>query len=1237
MKYRDLIQFEPIETVVQLRDANELTEAEQLVRTYVISDEMAERLTGVVFPNLQFEEPSDNKGILIVGNYGTGKSHLMSVLSAIAEHGDLVERLQNAEVAGAAQTIAGKFQVIRTELGSTTMDFREFVCSQLEESLFNMGVSFKFPPRDEIPNHKGAFEDLMQAFGDEYPEQGLLLIVDELLDYLRTRKDQELILDLNFLREVGEVCKGSRFRFIAGLQETLFDNPRFGFVAETVRRVKDRFEQVRIAQTDVKFVVAQRLLKKTGEQTVKIREHLTPFARFYGNLNERMDDYVSLYPIHPDYIDTFGRIAFAEKREVLKSLSSAMKQRLDQEVPQDAPGLIAYDSYWTTLKENPSFRAVPEIKSVIDCSHVLESRIQQAFTRPAYKPMALRIIHGLSVHRLTTGDIYATIGASPEELRDALALYDPMVAELGGDSADDLLSQVETVLREIHKTVSGQFISSNPDNRQYYLDLKKSDDFDALIEKRAESLDDTQLDRYYYNALKIALECEDQTYVTGYNIWQHDDLEWKERRATRQGYLFFGAPNERATAVPQRDFYLYFIQPYDPPHYRDEQLTDEVFFKLAKPDKEFDDALHLYAAAIDLASTASGQARSSYEQKAAEHLRKLTNWLRERLTTAFTVTYQGQTKPLLEWLKGKSFGTGARANTRDMVNLVGANCLATHFAEQAPEYPVFSVLITQQNRPQATEAVLRALRGGTRSSQATAVLDALSLLDGERIDPYQSKYTDFIRNRLTQKGEGQVLNRSEMIEDVQGIEYMAPGQYRLEPEWVVVLLAALIYSGDIVLAIPGQKFDANNLDALATTAVDTLKNFKHIEPPKDWNLPALKALFELLGLAPGLAQLVTQGKAEPIQQLQSGVTQLVNKLVLAQQKIQSGLPFWGKPLLTTAEQEEFRKRLTDGKAFLESLQGYTSPGKLKNFRYSTKEVKNRRGALQTLDEIESLSELISELGSLASYLSTAEALLPMDHAWLKEMRQVREGVQLELLNGERRNQAGFRQQTVQKLSALKQGYIQNYLDIHTRARLGGNEAHRKDQLLQDGRIESLKRLATIDLMPRGQLTTVQNELGSLKDCSALTQAELEAAPICPHCQFRPANELVDLPASAVLSQVDERLDQMVEEWTRTLLRNLEDPITQANVELLGKAQKQMVSEFLAKQELPESLSQGFIQALQDVLSGLDKVVMGMSDLKAALLEGGMPATQEEIERRFKGYLKAQTKGRDLSKVRIVVE
>ena len=44
MRYGDLIQFEPIESVIQLLDANRPDEGKKLVGTYVISDDMAERI-----------------------------------------------------------------------------------------------------------------------------------------------------------------------------------------------------------------------------------------------------------------------------------------------------------------------------------------------------------------------------------------------------------------------------------------------------------------------------------------------------------------------------------------------------------------------------------------------------------------------------------------------------------------------------------------------------------------------------------------------------------------------------------------------------------------------------------------------------------------------------------------------------------------------------------------------------------------------------------------------------------------------------------------------------------------------------------------------------------------------------------------------------------------------------------------------------------------------------------------
>ena len=84
MKYSELISFNPIEDVIQLTTADNVDKAREYVKTYVMSDTMAEGLQAPVIDQLQMDEVIDNKGVLVVGNYGTGKSHLMSVISAIS-------------------------------------------------------------------------------------------------------------------------------------------------------------------------------------------------------------------------------------------------------------------------------------------------------------------------------------------------------------------------------------------------------------------------------------------------------------------------------------------------------------------------------------------------------------------------------------------------------------------------------------------------------------------------------------------------------------------------------------------------------------------------------------------------------------------------------------------------------------------------------------------------------------------------------------------------------------------------------------------------------------------------------------------------------------------------------------------------------------------------------------------------------------------------------------------------
>ena len=270
MNYSELFQFEPLESAVQLVKANEVNEARRLVGTYVISDEMADRLSGTVFPHLCLDCASGNKGLLIIGRHGAGRSHLMAAVSALAEHKDLAEDVANARVASAAGAIAGHFKVLRVEPGDILTDLRDSLCRQMAASLTRWGVVGVSQIPDESPHFRVWIEAMMAEFNKAFPEHGLLLVLDQLTDYLRGRKWRAITRDLAVLQEIGMACGSLNIRFITELREEVFDLPEFSKVADSFRKTHSHFVRITIPANDARCIVRGRLLRKTVEQRLRL-------------------------------------------------------------------------------------------------------------------------------------------------------------------------------------------------------------------------------------------------------------------------------------------------------------------------------------------------------------------------------------------------------------------------------------------------------------------------------------------------------------------------------------------------------------------------------------------------------------------------------------------------------------------------------------------------------------------------------------------------------------------------------------------------------------------------------------------------------------------------------------------------------------------------------------------------------------------------------------------------------
>src|SRR5262249_5526776 len=158
------------------------------------------------------------------------------------------------------------------------------------------------------------------------------------------------------------------------------------------------------------------------------------------------------------------------------------------------------------------------------------------------------------------------------------------------------------------------------------------------------------------------------------------------------------------------------------------------------------------------------------------------------------------------------------------------------------------------------------------------------------------------------------------------------------------------------------------------------------------------------------------------------------------------------------------------------------------------------------------------------------------------------------------------------LQKARDDYKTTYIGLHKKARLGVNEDSKKKDLLKDPRLEKPKKLLGVVLLPHGSLTELQTRLANLKPCHTLVKDNLDSSPICPDCNFRPQEERLGASSLAVLQQIDQQLDALLENWTRTLLDNLADPTAKKSIGLLPETQRSAVNEFLAAKALPEKVS-----------------------------------------------------------------
>lgn len=1221
MKYKELIQFEPITTIVKLVNAGDQSVAENLVKTFVFSKKMQEDLKEIIIKNLVTEPTYETLGIQVVGSYGTGKSHLMSLVSAIAENADLVKLIQNEELKKVFKSIAGKYKVLRFEIG-TDKSLKDIVFAQIERYLKKEGVNYKFDD-DSHYSWKELIQKMMAEFESKFPVQHFLIVIDELLEYLKGRKPSELHNDLMLLRQLGEACDNSRFKLMFGVQELLYRSPEFQFQADMLNKIEDRYADLIITKEDVSYVVKERLLKKDLHQKAKIREHLLKFAHMFEGINTNLNEFIDLFPVHPNYVSYFEKIKHGKsQREILKVLSVKFKDILEKDVPLNNPGLITYDTYWPDLASNPAMLAIPDIRIVRDKVDIITGRVTNHFTgaRSNRKEIAQSISQALAI-RILCDDLDKRNGASAHNLKEDLC-----VTITGVDEPELLLAAIDNTAKQLVTATAGQYVDLDVVSSDFYIRTEGGINIPQLIRDYADEVikkDSDQADQYYFDFLQYVLEIQQDSYRSGFKIWQHS-LEWIDKKSFRLGYIFFGNPNERSTTEPIQQYYIFFCPLFNAINRNDE--TDEVYFDVAGLSDEFKDTICLYGAAKAKHASAPTNQKQLFSSQIKEYQDKAISLFDKEYTDKTKVIYKGDSKSL------KSFPLPGEGSTKEMIfRSVAAKVLNKTFNEKYPHYPAFTDLLQPLSNDNFDGRIKAALKKITSSSSPNrdgeAILSGLGLWSGQTIVSDNSKYAESIKKKLKEAGDGAVLNRSDII-----WAHYAPANlwysvdYNIDYQLEFIVLAALSYKGDIEVNWSGSKnLSATNIESVLSLSEEDFFTFQHIKQPQGIPVKNLKALFTCLGLPDYTSEL---DKPETISKIITEAKTKAERVVRIKVIVSQGLKCRNVPLLSDEDSIKMKTELEALGTMLDAIQSYNSYGKLKAFKFSEEELIAVFKAYPYCDLVDKLKDKAEKFERLVGYLYTAQSYVVQEEKPLfDDIKSAIDSLPAVV--------SSTKENEIKKYEALLNSLIDRYADYYlaqyTRCRLSKKDALIKERILGGDK----KRIC--DIVKDSEFITATEYQNWLNSITSLREGDVsltkDKVKLEPYHDFNP-REYYGKPTFKI-HELEELLTSILEKWTTAMRSVFKDPSVQENMDVLKASDRKLVEDFrTAKIELTAENSPKLRDLIAQFAQGIDKVEITMDDIRKQLSK---PLTPQEAIDTLTAYIDSLCAGKERNKVRIIIK
>ena len=793
-----LFNFTIIKDVIDIDTDLRLEDSQKgLVSSFIISEGLERQIVDF-FDNLQMP---NHKAVKIVGNYGSGKSHLIAFLVSVINNPDFRALIKNKAVQEAANKIERSFFTVQFELQPVDVDLSFFFFRELEKQL-KRKYDIEIPLfTKDITDFKEHLANIIEVLKAKDPSKGLFVVADEVSDFLQSKVTYKIKRDFQFLRVVAQVCQDQDLLLAISMQEDIYSSPRLANIAADEDRISQRFQNIIIRREAVKKVIAERIVPKTMEQKMLIAEKLKPFIKTIEDVANKQDEYKDLFPFTPGLLNLFHELPYFEKRGIIQFAQNELKYVLNKEFPY----FFTFDRIYDVLANNPQNR---NLDGVYDLVKVVTIIIQKINANIDLKDQtdAIKLVKGLAVYSLWSK---GENGATAKELAEQLLI-------IPRNNALEAFMQVALIIKKIREVSDGFYIKVVRDqitgNDYFKLDPHiDGQDPEERIDNEISAVgsDQDKQENVFFEQIQEILNLDHYKNLPG--IFS-DECSWLSVKSFRKGLVVFNKKDQEIPSIDKTDYVINFISPFSKKeayHYSDNQLNIKI--NIGKQEN-----IDIIKRIIAIKSLISKNILTSIMNKKLtetidghrNNLNVVVPGIKYRI--AMWTLNLGEASLNGETVSIKSILGKEHNNLSEIVDDLKKKLFDSRFNNDFPEHPRYSEVLSSNNITYTlTQIADEVVNGNFRmlSVRTKNFLNTLNLLNPNG-DP------DVTINKITSNIISIVNAKKGKVVDIEKdlVSELTKKPYGLEPEVIYFFLILLTTLGKITLkGKGGDEIDIANI------------------------------------------------------------------------------------------------------------------------------------------------------------------------------------------------------------------------------------------------------------------------------------------------------------------------------------------------------------------------------------------------------------------------------------------